>query len=95
MFLFVITLPGVGLVRTVVSISHCGCDDPGSIPGLDMNGFMVIFLSEHRTITLSRSLGKELLEGGADDMTFVSVGKKREKQQSSGENPSTPPTGQW
>lgn len=25
----------VGLVRTVVSISHCGCDDPGSIPGLD------------------------------------------------------------
>lgn len=26
-----------GLVRTVVSISHCGCDDPGSIPGLDSN----------------------------------------------------------
>ncbi len=26
----------VGLVRTVVSISHCGCDDPGSIPGLDI-----------------------------------------------------------
>ena len=26
---------GTGLVRTVVSISHCGCDDPGSIPGLD------------------------------------------------------------
>ena len=25
-----------GLVRTVVSISHCGCDDPGSIPGLDI-----------------------------------------------------------
>ena len=25
----------VGLDRTVVSISHCGCDDPGSIPGLD------------------------------------------------------------
>ena len=27
--------PSVGLDRTVVSISHCGCDDPGSIPGLD------------------------------------------------------------
>ena len=27
----------IGLVRTVVSISHCGCDDPGSIPGLDSN----------------------------------------------------------
>ena len=26
-----------GLVRTVVSISHCGCDDPGSIPGLDIS----------------------------------------------------------
>ena len=25
----------IGLVCTVVSISHCGCDDPGSIPGLD------------------------------------------------------------
>lgn len=29
------SLIAVGLVRTVVSISHCGCDDPGSIPGLD------------------------------------------------------------
>ena len=26
----------VGLDRTVVSIVHCGCTDPGSIPGLDM-----------------------------------------------------------
>ena len=25
----------IGLVRTVVSIPHCGCGDPGSIPGLD------------------------------------------------------------
>ena len=25
-----------GLVRTVVSILHCGCSDPGSIPGLDI-----------------------------------------------------------
>ena len=24
----------VGLDRTVVSILHCGCNDPGSIPGL-------------------------------------------------------------
>ena len=31
----VIPPSAVGLVRTVVSISHCGCDDPGSIPGLD------------------------------------------------------------
>lgn len=29
-----------GLVRTVVSISHCGCDDPGSIPGLDSMKFV-------------------------------------------------------
>ena len=26
----------VGLDRTVVSIPHCGCGDPGSIPGLDI-----------------------------------------------------------
>ena len=25
----------IGLVCTVVSIPHCGCGDPGSIPGLD------------------------------------------------------------
>lgn len=25
----------VGLLRTVVSILHCGCSDPGSIPGED------------------------------------------------------------
>ena len=25
----------VGLDRIVVSIVHCGCTDPGSIPGLD------------------------------------------------------------
>ena len=30
-----LTICDIGLVRTVVSISHCGCDDPGSIPGLD------------------------------------------------------------
>jgi hypothetical protein len=29
-------LAKIGLVRTVVSILHCGCSDPGSIPGLDM-----------------------------------------------------------
>ena len=28
----------IGLVRTVVSILHCGCSDPGSIPGLDTFG---------------------------------------------------------
>ena len=32
-----LTVCDIGLVRTVVSISHCGCDDPGSIPGLDNN----------------------------------------------------------
>ena len=26
----------IGLDRTVVSIVHCGCTDPGSIPGLDI-----------------------------------------------------------
>ena len=25
---------GIGLDRTVVSMMHCGCIDPGSIPGL-------------------------------------------------------------
>lgn len=35
----------VGLVRTVVSISHCGCDDPGSIPGLDKTVFAFLVLS--------------------------------------------------
>jgi hypothetical protein len=34
-FIFLSSRDDVGLVRTVVSISHCGCDDPGSIPGLD------------------------------------------------------------
>jgi hypothetical protein len=28
--------PAIGLDRTVVSIVHCGCTDPGSIPGLDI-----------------------------------------------------------
>ena len=27
-----------GLDSTVVSISHCGCDDPSSILGLDKKG---------------------------------------------------------
>ena len=31
----VVSVTSAGLVRTVVSLSHCGCDDPGSIPGLD------------------------------------------------------------
>ncbi len=35
MFINLILTTPDGLVRTVVSISHCGCDDPGSIPGLD------------------------------------------------------------
>ena len=47
MFLFVISRFATGLVRTVVSISHCGCDDPGSIPGLD------IYLKLHSTITVT------------------------------------------
>ena len=29
----------VGLDRTVVSMMHCGCIDPGSIPGLDMHPY--------------------------------------------------------
>ena len=36
--------PVSGLVRTVVSISHCGCDDPGSIPGLDKTLFLISLL---------------------------------------------------
>ena len=30
-------LVAFGLVGAVVSIMHCGCIDPGSIPGLDNN----------------------------------------------------------
>ena len=33
----------IGRIRTVVSISHCGCDDPGSIPGFDIFGFQTSF----------------------------------------------------
>ena len=36
----------IGRIRTVVSISHCGCDDPGSIPGFDMLGFQPFFLMQ-------------------------------------------------
>ena len=36
-----------GLVRTVVSISHCGCDDPGSIPGLDTKLFFYMLFCLH------------------------------------------------
>ncbi len=35
----------VGLIRTVVSISHCGCDDPGSIPGWDIQQTFLKYLS--------------------------------------------------
>ena len=35
MFINLILTTAIGLVCTVVSISHCGCDDPGSITGLD------------------------------------------------------------
>ena len=34
-FIYPITSLPVGLDRTVVSMVHCGCIDPGSIPGLD------------------------------------------------------------
>ena len=37
--MYVYNFWNVGLDRTVVSISHCGCDDPGSIPGLVTNLF--------------------------------------------------------
>ena len=33
--IFVNRSSAVGLDRTVVSMMHCGCIDPGSIPGLD------------------------------------------------------------
>ena len=33
----VFLLVAIGLVRTVVSILHCGCSDPGSISGLDIS----------------------------------------------------------
>ena len=36
---YVLFFRKIGLDRTVVSISHCGCDDPGSIPGLVNNIF--------------------------------------------------------
>ena len=36
----------IGLDRTVVSIVHCGCTDPGSIPGLDKRTIILrLFLS--------------------------------------------------
>ena len=35
----------IGRIRTVVSISHCGCDDPGSIPGFDIP-FAILFDAE-------------------------------------------------
>ena len=41
----------IGLVRTVVSMSHCGCVDPGSIPGLVKIIFWgVVFLFFHMHI---------------------------------------------
>ncbi len=49
----------VGLVRTVVSISHCGCDDPGSIPGLDSQIVIFcifFFLSPHEANYLSQTI---------------------------------------
>ena len=33
----------IGRIRTVVSISHCGCDDPGSIPGFDNFAFWLFW----------------------------------------------------
>ena len=33
-FVTLLMVGDVGLVRIVVSILHCGCNDPGSIPGL-------------------------------------------------------------
>ena len=35
----------VGLDRTVVSMVHCGCIDPGSIPGLDNVSTIFAFCS--------------------------------------------------
>ena len=49
----------IGLVRTVVSISHCGCDDPGSIPGLDTFGpvssFAPLIILFYTALTFSKS----------------------------------------
>ena len=33
----------VGLVHTVVSISACGAEHPGSIPGLDISGLTFMY----------------------------------------------------
>jgi hypothetical protein len=40
----VILVVAIGLDRTVVSIVHCGCTDPGSIPGLDKFPFCMLVL---------------------------------------------------
>ena len=47
--MYVYNFWSVGLDRTVVSISHCGCDDPGSIPGLVNNLF-------HKSTPLTKGL---------------------------------------
>jgi hypothetical protein len=40
----------VGLVRTVVSILHCGCSDRGSIPRLDIF-YVVSFLQCYQEVS--------------------------------------------
>ena len=43
----------VGRIRTVVSTSHCGCENPGSIPGFcNTMLFILLFLP---AINISRS----------------------------------------
>ena len=49
-FINVIPPSAVGLVRTVVSISHCGCDDPGSIPGLDKAFCFLLLFTKITTV---------------------------------------------
>ena len=39
----------VGQIRTVVSIVHCGCTDPGSIPGFDRL-FIFLHTSTHSIV---------------------------------------------
>ena len=67
----IVFLPlAIGLVRTVVSISHCGCDDPGSIPGLDTFGPVYTDISDY--VSDLQTFG-ELVRIPRVDLTFLAA----------------------
>ena len=46
----------IGLDRTVVSMMHCGCIDPGSIPGLVINKFCYMGAEHGIASTLDKNI---------------------------------------